>query len=296
MPERSTDDRGVAWAVTLVHHDSTWINVVRRTLSSGNTVALRRDGGSFGAGLPVDERVSRRHLRMLVDGAGELWAMDEGSRNGVWRGRERVTYARVEDVGVLGVGGFVVVAEHETNAGTALRAGLIARAWRDAARPPPPSAVFAELLVASLAVPMDTLVNWARDLPADIDVETLAASRRPPDPSVLGVPSADAGWIVASNARWISMPDGQRLDLLGRPVLMRMLRALVRSELPVDVPTLTEAIWPGARMVAESGAARVYAAVATLRRLGLREVLARREDGYWLDRGKVSIVPVDDDR
>ena len=78
---------------------------------------------------------------MLVDGAGELWAMDEGSRNGVWRGRERVTYARVEDVGVLGVGGFVVVAEHETNAGTALRAGLIARAWRDAARPPPPSAV-----------------------------------------------------------------------------------------------------------------------------------------------------------
>lgn len=41
--------------------------------------------------------------------------------------------------------------------------------------------------------------------------------------------------------------------------------------------------WPGERPVGESGPNRVYVALATLRRLGLREFLLTHEGGYLLD-------------
>ena len=41
--------------------------------------------------------------------------------------------------------------------------------------------------------------------------------------------------------------------------------------------------WPGERVLAEAGASRVYTAIGTLRRMGLKPTLLRRDDGYLLD-------------
>jgi hypothetical protein len=51
--------------------------------------------------------------------------------------------------------------------------------------------------------------------------------------------------------------------------------------LPRDA--LLEAGWPGERVLAEAGATRVRVAIATLRSLGLGDVLQTRDDGYLLD-------------
>jgi hypothetical protein len=52
----------------------------------------------------------------------------------------------------------------------------------------------------------------------------------------------------------------------------------------LDVADMLAAGWPGERMRAESGAARVYMAVRRLRLLGLERVLRTDEDGYFFDR------------
>lgn len=46
---------------------------------------------------------------------------------------------------------------------------------------------------------------------------------------------------------------------------------------------LVSAGWPGERVLPKAGATRVYTALSTLRRLGMREVLVRRSGGYMLD-------------
>jgi hypothetical protein len=51
------------------------------------------------------------------------------------------------------------------------------------------------------------------------------------------------------------------------------------------VETLVTAGWPGERMLVRAGATRVYTAIASLRRLGLRDVLLSAEHGYLLAPG-----------
>lgn len=295
LPEREVCAEVPPWIVTLAHHDRAWITPVRRTLLAGSSLALQRDGGAFGGGLPVDERVSRRHLRLLADLNGALWAADEGSRNGVWRDAERLTYARIDHAEALRVGGFVVLVEREPDAPLAQRADRIARARREAGHAPPACAHFVELVLASAALRAEEVSAWARALPAEPDIVALATSRRERARAASAAPRDAEMWAVASDARWFTTPEGERVDLLSRPVLMRLLRVLLRVEQPLDVPTLTAEIWPGTKLVAESGAARVYAAVATLRRLGLRDALVRREEGYCLSRARITVVPVTDD-
>lgn len=45
---------------------------------------------------------------------------------------------------------------------------------------------------------------------------------------------------------------------------------------------LIAAGWPGERMLSKAGATRVYTAIASLRRLGLRDSLLRDDRGYLL--------------
>jgi|JI10StandDraft_1071094.scaffolds.fasta_scaffold249553_2 hypothetical protein len=296
LPEREVHAEVPSWTVTLAHHDRAWITPVRRTLLAGSSLSLQRDGGSFGGCLPVDERVSRRHLRLLADLSGALWAADVGSRNGVWRDAERITSARIEPGEVLRVGGFVVLIEREPDTPLAMHADRIAQARRAVGHGLPGCALFVELVLTSAAMRLEEVEPWARSLPAEPDVEALARTRRERSRGVEGSTRAAEGWSVASDARWFVSPEGERVDLLTRPILMRLLCALLRVDQPVDVPTLTAEIWPGARLVAESGAARVYAAVATLRRLGLRDVLMRREEGYCLARARMTVVPMTDER
>ncbi|MCC6526562.1 MAG: tetratricopeptide repeat protein [Polyangiaceae bacterium] len=93
-------------------------------------------------------------------------------------------------------------------------------------------------------------------------------------------------WVSASG-RAFRLPGGERVDIATRGPLRRILAALAdrREQAPGVALGRDELValgWPGERMHADAAAGRVYAAVATLRRLGLRELLERRDDGYLL--------------
>jgi hypothetical protein len=90
---------------------------------------------------------------------------------------------------------------------------------------------------------------------------------------------------LGPDACWAAGPDGARCRLTGP--LRRLLLALVRrhAERPGEVLTLwdlLEAGWPGERPLPGAGANRVYVTLARLRRLGLREVIERFDEGYRL--------------
>jgi hypothetical protein len=90
---------------------------------------------------------------------------------------------------------------------------------------------------------------------------------------------------LGPDACWAAGPDGARCRLTGP--LRRLLLALVRrhAERPGEVLTLwdlLEAGWPGERPLPGAGANRVYVTLARLRRLGLRDVLERFDEGYRL--------------
>lgn len=95
--------------------------------------------------------------------------------------------------------------------------------------------------------------------------------------------------VIATEGRWFRTPGADEIvKLHRRRPLQRVLEALVhaRQRTPgsaVSVETLIARGWPGERVLASAGAERVYAAVATLRKLGLRDVLLRQDDGYLLD-------------
>jgi hypothetical protein len=94
--------------------------------------------------------------------------------------------------------------------------------------------------------------------------------------------------LVAKDGSWFRVPSGSASIPLGRRKAIRgVLIALAqhRQERPGEAAPLSaliEAGWPGERIVAGAGAERVYAAVATLRRLGLRGIVLQKDDGYLL--------------
>lgn len=88
---------------------------------------------------------------------------------------------------------------------------------------------------------------------------------------------------VANDGSWFRL-QGQETQRLGsRAPLRRVLLCLIEQQdkgEACDVWRLLEAGWPGERVDAEAGANRVYAAVSTLRRMGLRSVIERFDAGY----------------
>jgi len=98
---------------------------------------------------------------------------------------------------------------------------------------------------------------------------------------------------VARDAAWFER-DSKRVDLARRRAMRRVLAALITQRVdapgePLETSALVAAGWPGERMREDSGAARVYTAVRTLRRMGLDGVLVRARGGYLLQEQ----VPVD---
>jgi predicted ATPase len=113
-----------------------------------------------------------------------------------------------------------------------------------------------------------------------------------PGAAVANAPqSADdrmVAWTVDPEGRALWAPGGDRVDLRRRGPLHRIVRALVDARLHspgagLSTERLVQAGWPGQRMAVESGANRVRVAMSTLRRMGLRELLVTRDDGYLLD-------------
>lgn len=95
---------------------------------------------------------------------------------------------------------------------------------------------------------------------------------------------------VGAGAYWFAVGAGERVALGRRPNLRRVLALLVerraaRDDRPATAQELFEAGWPGDRALPEAAAERVYTAVRTLRAMGLRALLVRRDGGYALDPG-----------
>ncbi|MBX3217032.1 MAG: hypothetical protein KF850_33675 [Labilithrix sp.] len=94
--------------------------------------------------------------------------------------------------------------------------------------------------------------------------------------------------VIAANAEWFQIRGRAPVVLETRVPLRRLLLALgeLRLHSPSAVLPVTaafEAGWPGERASPTAAAMRVYTAVHSLRRLGLRGLLVRRRRGYVLD-------------
>jgi predicted ATPase len=94
--------------------------------------------------------------------------------------------------------------------------------------------------------------------------------------------------VVSEDGRWFRLAERREVSLERRAALRRILAALARQRMEavgvaLTVSAVLSAGWPGERVSAESGAARVYNAIQRLRRLGLDGVLRTRDDGYLLD-------------
>lgn len=89
---------------------------------------------------------------------------------------------------------------------------------------------------------------------------------------------------------------GRRIDLTTRPSLMRVFKALITrwdqgQRAPAGPLELFEAGWPGETAAESSARARVYVAISTLRKMGLRRVIIRQGSGYViLDNDQISVV------
>ena len=124
-------------------------------------------------------------------------------------------------------------------------------------------------------------------------IRTLAGGRMP-EPDVDGLRALVAAavaprtrLVVDRGRRSVALPNGTRLDLSRRRSAWAVLMCLVdaRLERPGDAVPLDDLLaagWPGERILPEAARARVYVMVSSLRKLGLREWLLKREDGYLL--------------
>jgi predicted ATPase len=110
-------------------------------------------------------------------------------------------------------------------------------------------------------------------------------------PSLRGmepITPSDGALVISAGGRAFCLPGGDPIDLSTRAAPRRILKALAdhRERHPgqaLAVEALLEAGWPGERLLAEAGKTRVYTAIATLRRKGLKPYLLRVDEGYLLD-------------
>lgn len=104
----------------------------------------------------------------------------------------------------------------------------------------------------------------------------------------LAAGSAPDALAIARDGSWLQPPGGDRISLRRRENLGLLLRALAtaRTDDPgrtLSIEALFRAGWPDQRIDVRAAAGRVYVALTSLRNLGLRDVLLRRDDGYLLD-------------
>jgi tetratricopeptide (TPR) repeat protein len=104
-----------------------------------------------------------------------------------------------------------------------------------------------------------------------------------------GSPKPRVALVVWPHGRFFRLPRAaERVDLSRRPPLGRILDALARRRFdapgdPLPVEEVIRAGWPGERIGAEAALNRARVALATLRKLGLRDLLVTGPGGYWLN-------------
>ncbi len=95
--------------------------------------------------------------------------------------------------------------------------------------------------------------------------------------------------VVGPGGLWFKPPRAKEsVRLHRRRSLQRLVHELAeqRVRAPGEALRIAQMVacgWPGERILPEAGTERVYTAVATLRKLGLRKLLLQRDDGYLLD-------------
>ncbi len=94
--------------------------------------------------------------------------------------------------------------------------------------------------------------------------------------------------LIGEDGRWFRLPGGEVVDIATRGPLRRIVASLAEARTgdgheALSVEELLERGWPGEQVIPEAAKNRVYVAVATLRKMGLKDVLIRRDDGYVLD-------------
>lgn len=103
---------------------------------------------------------------------------------------------------------------------------------------------------------------------------------------------------IGPEARWFELRGGPRVSLDRKRSLRLVLAALAAARLrspghALHRDDLLIAGWPGERVLPTAGAHRVRVAVASLRDLGLRGLLLRRDDGYLLDpEATITVAPI----
>ena len=114
------------------------------------------------------------------------------------------------------------------------------------------------------------------------ELENMTAAPNPKE-----VPAKNA-LVVGPEGKWMQLPKAEPADLRRRKALRLILVRLAEHQredpgagLPLEA--LLAAGWPGERVVPSAGANRVYVALTTLRKLGLRGHLLSQDDGYLLD-------------
>jgi predicted ATPase len=93
---------------------------------------------------------------------------------------------------------------------------------------------------------------------------------------------------VCRAKRTVRTPDGRTVALERHPALWRLTECFADArvctpERALGVDELVAAGWPGERVRSDAGARRVYTALSTLRREGLRDVIVKRDQGYCFD-------------
>ena len=137
------------------------------------------------------------------------------------------------------------------------------------------------------------LVELAREAETShaTDVRTALATRV--DAPTPELPDPARAVVIADDGMSFTTADGTDVDLSERDLLGRALGVLVDAarEAPDElVPReqLIARIWPGERIVPRAALNRLRVTVASLRKLGLDEVLLTRRGGYLLDPRAVS--------
>jgi tetratricopeptide (TPR) repeat protein len=95
---------------------------------------------------------------------------------------------------------------------------------------------------------------------------------------------------VGPTSSWFRAPGGPRQKLDKHSAARRILERMVSERLEnpghgVAGEELFAAGWPGVRIQAQSASNRLYVALAKLRKMGLKLLILRAEDGYLLDPG-----------
>ena len=95
-------------------------------------------------------------------------------------------------------------------------------------------------------------------------------------------------FVADAQGQWYTTPGGQRFELGRRKTLARVLATLLdaRKATPgkaLSVSDMLDRAWPDEKLLPQAGANRVYVAMTTLRKMGLRNLLVRTDTGYVLD-------------